>query len=396
MTIVDWVLVGAVIAFAWAGWRQGFVVGALSFAGFLGGGIGAAFLLPSVVAERIPAEPIRAAVLAGGILVCALVGQGLCSLLGRHLREGMTWSPARLIDNGGGAALNVLALAVITWIIASALAYLPATSVTDQIRQSRSLVAMDSLIPDQVRDSFSRLRDAVGSTMAPRVFSGLAEVTGPDVPAPLPDSIRTRGVRQARVSVLRVTGLAPECNTRVTGSGFVYGRSLVMTNAHVVAGVDEVQVEGSAGTSLTATVVAFDPRLDIAVLRVPGLDLPALPMSTSSPRTGDEAAVLGYPGGGELTGTPARIRAVLQARGDDIYGRAGVDRQVVSFRGRVKPGNSGGPLLTLRGAVYGMVFGSPVAERGTGYAISAEQLLGVGRRGERASTAVDTGSCQTR
>ena len=394
MAIVDWVLVGAVIAFAWAGWRQGFVVGALSFAGFLGGGLVAVYLLPDTIEGFVPQGPMRAVVLAGAILACALAGQVACSLAGRTLRNQMTWSPVQFVDNFAGAALNVLALAVITWIVASALASLPATS--EAVSSSRLVVALDSIVPDPVRNGFTRLRDSVGSTAAPAVFSTLAEITGPDVPEVDPRAVRTRGVREAMASVVRISGEALACESSVTGSGFAIGRSLVLTNAHVVAGIDEPRVELPDGEVRTGRVMAFDPRLDVAVLRVPDLGLPTLDFSTSRPRTGDDAVVMGYPDGANLVVGAARVRADFQARGDDIYGRAGVDREVVSFRGTVRPGNSGGPLVSPRGSVFGMVFGSGRTDPQTGYAIAVRDLMPIVEAGRRAKDPVSTGSCQTR
>lgn len=394
MSVVDWVLVGAIIAFAWAGWRQGFVVGALSFAGFLGGGLAAAFALPGVIEGFVPEGPMRAIVLAGSILASALAGQVACSLAGRSLRSQMTWSPVQFVDNLAGAALNVLALAVMTWILASALAALPATSAS--VRSSRLVVALDSIVPDQVRNGFTQLRDTVGSSAAPQVFSALAEFTGPDVPEVDPDAIRTRGVRAAMDSVVRIRGVAPACQARVTGSGFAIGRSLVLTNAHVVAGIDEPRIELPGGQVRTGRVMAFDPKLDVAVLRVPDLGLPVLDFSPSPPRTGDDAVVMGYPDGAGLVVAAARIRAAFRASGDDIYGVAGVDREVVSFRGEVRPGDSGGPLVSPRGSVFGMVFGSGRSDPQTGYAIAAGDLMPIVAAGRRADQPVSTGPCQTR
>lgn len=394
MAIVDWVLVGAIIAFAWAGWRQGFVVGALSFAGFLGGGLAAVYLLPAAIEGFVPEGPMRAIVLAGTVLGCALAGQVGASLAGRTLRGQLTWSPVQLVDNLAGAALNVLALAVITWILASALASLPATS--EAVRTSRLVVALDSIVPDPVRNGFTRLRDSVGSTAAPQVFSALAEFTGPDVPEVDPRAVRTRGVRQAMASVVRISGEAPACESSVTGSGFAIGRTLVVTNAHVVAGIDRPRIELPDGQVRTGRVMAFDPRMDVAVLRVPDLGLPTLDFSTARPRTGDDAVVMGYPQGADLVVGAARIRADFQARGDDIYGNAGVDREVVSFRGAVQPGNSGGPLVSPRGSVFGMVFGSGRSDPSTGYAIAVADLLPIVDEGRRADEPVSTGSCQTR
>ena len=172
MNLVDWVLIGAVIVFAFAGWHRGFVAGLLSFVGFLGGGLAAAFLLPSVVDALIETEWLRAVALGVGVLVSALLGQFAASILGDRLRGGITWRPARLVDNVAGAGLNVLALAVVAWIMASALAYVPLSLVSQQVTESRVLVALDSLVPVPARNAFGDLRDLVGTTSVPRIFSG--------------------------------------------------------------------------------------------------------------------------------------------------------------------------------------------------------------------------------
>lgn len=124
MNIVDWVLIGVLIVFAWAGWRQGFIAGLLSFIGFIGGGLLAAFILPDVIVQRTDSGFLRVAVLAISIILCAILGQLLTSFLGRRLRGGLTWRPVRLVDSLAGAALNVLGVAIVGWIVVSAVAYL--------------------------------------------------------------------------------------------------------------------------------------------------------------------------------------------------------------------------------------------------------------------------------
>ena len=397
MNPVDWILVGALIVFAWAGWRQGFVAGALSFAGFLGGALAAAFLLPGIIETRVEPGLVRSLLLAGGILVCAAGGQVLLSYLGRTLRTGITWTPARFVDSAAGAGLNILALAIVTWIIATAIAFLPQSSVTSQIRQSGVLVSLDSLIPDAVRNGFGEVRDAVGATAVPRIFSGLGEVTGPDVQPPDPKSTDVDAIVAARESIVRVTGSAGACQSSFSGSGFVYADHYVLTNAHVVAGVDAPTVQVRSGEPLfSATVVAFDPKLDSAVLFVPDLAAQALNFADAPPASGEEAVVGGFPGGGRYVASAVRIRATVTARGDDIYGDAGVAREVYSFRGEVSPGNSGGPLLGMTGSVLGMVFGAGLLDDPTGYAITGAQLASSAQAGLGRTAPVDTGSCKIR
>lgn len=397
MNPVDWVLLGAIVVFAWSGWRQGFVAGALSFAGFLGGGLLGAYLAPRVVDGASWSGGARVIAVGFIVLACAALGQGLTSYLGRELREGITWKPARALDSVGGAALNVLALAVVAWIVASAAANLPDTGLTQQIRSSSVLVGLDSLVPDPVRNAFTGLRDLVGSSGFPRVFSGLGEVTGPEVAAPNSKLAKSKPIAAASKSVVKVVGSAPDCGTQVTGTGFVYAPERVLTNAHVVAGVDSptVQLRGT-GEVLPARVVEFDPQVDVAVLLVPGLEAPLLSFSKVDAESGDDAVIAGFPGGGRFTLSPARIRALLTARGEDIYGRAGIVRDVYSFLGEVRPGDSGGPLLTPQGAVYGVVFASSLGDKETGYALTAEQVAPIAEDGVRARRAVGVGTCQLR
>lgn len=394
MNIVDWVLIGVLIVFALAGWRRGFVAGLLSFVGFIGGGLLAAFVLPDVIVKYTDSGFIRVAVLAIAIVVSAILGQLVASFLGRRLRGGLTWRPVRLVDSLAGAALNVLAVAIVGWIVVSAVAYLPASAVTKNIRQSSVLIGLDKLVPDIARNTFTNLRDAVSATAVPRVFSGLAEFTGPDVETPDAQSVKAGGVQSARASVVQVRGDAEACLSEISGSGFVVASGYVVTNAHVVAGVSEprVQVSGQ-GKYLRAKVVAFDPKLDFAVLLVPELRAAPLTLADNLAESGDPVVAVGFPGGGDLTATPARIRAVVTARGDDIYGQAGVERELYAFRGQLRPGNSGGPLLSPSGEVVGMVFGAGVGDSKTGYAITAPQLASAVRAAVTRTDEVSTGVC---
>lgn len=395
MTVVDWVLVGAVIVFAWAGWRQGFVAGLLSFVGFLGGGILAALLLPDLIASYFSEGIVRALVLIGAVLICALIGQTLTSILGRMLRAAITWTPVKYLDSTAGAALNVLALAVIVWIIATAIAMLPVSQTTTMVQQSKVVTTLDAIVPNQVRDVFIHLRDVVGQGSLPRVFSSITEVVGPEVKAPAAALTTEAAIARASNSVVRVTGSTDQCKTTLTGSGFFIAEGVVLTNAHVVAGVRDPQVE-LGNERWPATVVYFDPRLDVAALQVDSPFVPSLNLQTIPPSSGEDAAAIGYPGGTDLKVIPVRIRALIDARGDDIYGKSGVQRQVVSFRGNVIPGDSGGPLVSTKGQVLGMVFGSGISNKSTGYAIASSELNTAMATGIASDAPVDTGTCVVR
>ncbi|TEX47477.1 MAG: hypothetical protein B7C55_13975 [Actinomycetales bacterium mxb001] len=393
MNAIDALVLLAVVVFAWTGWRQGFVAGLLSFAGFLLGGLGAALLLPRIVeALGIPGFA-GAVLLAGGILASAILGQTVATIAGRSLRAGLTWTGARAVDSAAGAALNVVALAAVLWIAATAIGLLPSLGFAREVRSSLVLSTIDRAVPDAARNVFSGLRDAVDASGLPRVFSGFGQYAGPDVPPPNPALLRDPAVRAAWPSLAKISASA--CETNVVGSGFVYATDRVLTNAHVVAGAPSARVVIPGDpTRYDATVVAIDSRIDLAVLHVPGLPAPPLEFAGRLPDTGDSAVVAGFPGGGDLVAEPARVRARIDARGEDIYGRSGVVREVYSFRGTVVPGNSGGPLLSPRGRVFGVVFAAGLGEADTGYAITAAQAAEVAATGRTATAPVDTGACR--
>ena len=397
MSLVDAIVVAALALFAWAGWRRGFVAGVLSFAGFLGGGLLAAYVLPDLIEEHLEPGLLSGIVIIGAVLACAVLGQALASALGQSLRRGISWTPIRVIDSTMGMGLNILVLMLMTWLVVTVIAFLPASSVTESVRDSKVLVALDGLVPDAARDAFIGMRDVVAGTEMPRVFAGLGEVLGPDVAEPDPGVADDPAIADVRAAVVKVSGETPACSASVTGSGFVFAPEYVLTNAHVVAGLDEPSVSVRAsGPERAATVVAFDPELDAAVLHVPGLDSPALAFAPGYPRSGDDAVVAGFPGGGRFDAIAVRIRATVTARGEDIYGRAGVEREVYSFRGRVQPGNSGGPLLTPTGEVLGMVFGAGVSDAETGFAITAGELAAVVDQSRGRVEPVATGTCRIR
>lgn len=393
MNLVDAIVLAAIVVFAWTGWRQGFVAGLLSFGGFLIGALAAALLLPRVFEGVELPGALGPILLATAILLAALVGQTLASFLGRRLRSAMTWRGVQVVDSAAGAALNVVALAVVLWIIATAVGLVPSLSVAREVRSSLVLRTLDSAVPDRARDLFSGLRNAVDASGLPRVFSGLGQYAGPQVPAPNERLLRDPAVRASWPSLVKITSVA--CDAVVTGSGFAYAPDRILTNAHVVAGSEQptIRIPGDPA-SYDASVVAIDSRLDLAVLRVDGLPAPALSFATRPAETGDGAVVAGFPGGGDLEAGAARIRARIDARGEDIYGRSGVVRDVYSFRGVVIPGNSGGPLLAPNGRVYGVVFAAGLGEEETGYAITAEQAAPIAQRGAQSVEPVDTGACR--
>jgi S1-C subfamily serine protease len=395
---VDWLLIGALAIFAWAGWRQGFVAGVLSFAGFLGGGVAALLWLPSLIKSFVTDQSISVIVLGVAVLASAILGQVLFSILGRRLRENLTWRPVKFVDSFAGSALNVLAFALVGWVIASVLVFMPSNSIAGQIGQSQVLSTLDAIVPNQARTLFKNVSTLVGQTGIPRIVTGFGQEPSSQVAKP--EAGISRDVFPViETFTVRLTGDAQECNQSVSGSGFYFAPGRLLTNAHVVAGVQELQVRLTGlETSVPGQVIYFDPQKDVAVIATKERDTRVALFARGKAEIGDNSAVAGYPGGGDLSVTPARISGILSARGENIYGDIGVERAVYSLRSNVIPGNSGGPLVNGDGQILGLVFGSNT-DSDVGYALTNSELqdaVKFANEWKPSDGATDTGSCQLR
>lgn len=389
--LLDVVLALAVLGFALSGYRQGLLVGALSFVGFIGGGALGAALAPRVVGSLGSATTQSLGAVAV-VFVAATVGQVVATIVGSSLRDRLRWRPARQVDAVAGGVISAVAVLVVAWAVAVALArttVLPGLS--SQVRRSAVLSVVDGLMPEGARTSFAGFRRLLDRTGFPPVFNALGGQGAAPVPPPDPAVLSSAPLKAARSRVLKVVGDAA-CDRRLEGTGFVYAPHHLMTNAHVVAGVRSPVVLLENGTRLRASVVLFDPRRDVAVLDVPRLN--AAPLSFTGPVAGGSSTVVaGYPGDGPFTAVAARVRGRLEARGTDIYQRTSVTRSIYAVRARVRPGNSGGPLLTPRGGVAGVVFAASVDQADTGYALTAAEVQSDARAAASATSPVGTGGC---
>ena len=392
MSWVDAVLVISCLVAAASGFRQGLLVGLLGFTGFLGGGLAGMVLAPRVVGGWQPG-PAQVVVAVAVVLLAASAGQALLGWAGGRLRAALRWRPARLLDSAAGAALGVVAVLVVAWFVAAALRQAPLPTLARDVAGSRVLHGVDRVMPDDAHGLFGSFRSALGERGFPQVFGGLSPERIVPVSPPSPAVAASPGVRAAAGSVVRVDGDARGCSRSVEGSGFVFAPGLVMTNAHVVAGVAApvVRVRGT-GEPLGADVVVFDPGRDLAVLRVQDLGAPALEFVGGASR-GDQGAVAGFPRGGPYRVDAARVRETLTARGSDIYDSRRVTRSVLSLHTTVQPGNSGGPLLSPDGRVYGVVFAKSLDDARTGYALSLDEVAPVVAAARTARSPVDTMGC---
>ena len=369
--MVDLALVLMLTLAALRGWQRGFVVRALQLAGLIGAGAVAYFLLPIPMAH-IPSlsrpSLARSIVLILGVWIVALTGETLMSMLGRRVMA-RGHQTIRKGDALAGAVASMLVTTVLTWFVVTAVRPALPPSLVREVGQSRILTATDHAMPELPRRWAASLATSINTSRFPDVFSGLSPEPNPSVAAPDTGITAEPAVVRAAASVVKVLASSRSCGGS-EGSGWVVSAHRVVTNAHVVGGATTVvvQVRG-AGAYLRATVVAFDPHVDLAILDVPGLGAPAL--TRSGPLTsGESAVVAGYPLDGGYRAVAARVRDEIRATGRDIYSTGLVTRDVYSLYATVEPGNSGGPLLTASGTVAGTVFARSTTSKDTGYALT--------------------------
>ena len=391
--LLDLALIVVAAAFAVSGYRQGFIVGSLSFIGFVGGAVlGAQFgpaISRAIVGGQTQQDVVAVILLVSG----AIIGQFVASSIGAAMRQTMTGRSSTAIDAIGGSAVSVLSMLLIAWAIGSVLTASPFPVVDQQVNNSAVLATMDKLMPTQARTMFSEFRRMLASGPFPQVFSGIGAAHLFPVQAPDPAVLNSPGYQAARSRVVKVQGTAPNCDRSIEGSGFVYAPDHVLTNAHVVAGVTQGPVVSTAGgTTYHASVVFYDPQVDVAVLYVPGLNLTPLQFAGQA-QNGADAVVAGYPLNHPFTAVPARIGGTQRAVGPDIYQTGQVTRQIYEISGVVEPGNSGGPLLSPSGSVYGVVFAAAVGTSDTGFALTAAEVASDANAGARQTFPVSTQGC---
>lgn len=376
--MLDWAILAFTFALGLWGYRQGLIVGALTLVGFAAGAfvgsrIGPLLLTKGADSPYAPLCGALGALLAGAVMAVTLESFAL-GLRERLLRRSF-W---RTADGAGGAALIASVALGLAWVFGAVLLHAPSTErLRADIQQSLILRSLNDVLPPTgpLLNALDRVDPA------PTVLGPAAPVAPPDQAiASDPD------VLQAGGSVVRV--LSTACGLGIEGSGWAVEPEIVVTNAHVVAGADDTTVTTQDGAQLDATPIYYEPRLDLALLRV-GAALPTLPID-SERREGEDAAVLGYPENGPYSLAPARIGETRATISEDSYGNGPVERTITALSGDVRSGNSGGPLVDPEGHVVGTVFAATTSGPQGGFAIPAEQVREALRR---TSDEVGTGAC---
>jgi S1-C subfamily serine protease len=393
MNLLDGLIILAALGYGFTGFRNGAIVGVLALVGFFSGAIVGAQLagpLGSHLAHGRAQVPI--AIIC--VLFLAMLGQLLGTWVGSRLKARFVRNAGRQVDAGVGSVLGVVSVLLVAWMVAVPLASSPYPDLAAEASGSSIVRGVNDVMPDGMRSLYSRLRGYLDQSGFPPVFGDLPSTTIVNVapPASLTPKERQR-VQVAAQSTFKIYGQAPSCGRGIEGSGFVVSRHHIMTNAHVVAGTNQVGVVVASGQQLPATVVLYDPDRDVAILDVPDLHAKPLRFTGAPAKTGDSAVVLGYPEDGPLDTRPARVRARATVSGSDIYGNGSVRREVYSIRALVRSGNSGGPLLADDGSVLGVVFATDLRSSDTGYVLTAGEVAGDFAQGRQASTPVETGHC---
>jgi len=358
VTTADWIVLLVVVLAGLYGLANGLVRGALSLAGFALGAYLGAKVAPELLREGSPYGPLFAL---GGAVIGGTILHGLAGVLGGVLRTGLATIPGmRTLDSVAGMLLGAAAGILLCWAIGAVLLYLPGQSELRRAVQRSAILARinETFPPERLLETIERV-------------DPLGVLSGPPAVVPPPDSALARDpdVVVASRSVVRITGIA--CGLGVEGSGWIARRGLVVTNAHVVAGVRRPRVDRRNGAAYLATVVAFDERNDIAILRVPGLT--GRPLTLVDPERGIPVALVGYPENGPLARAPGRLGGTRNLISRDAYGRGPVTRRITAIRGLVRPGNSGGPSIDAQGRVRSTVFARRQGERG-GYGVPADAV----------------------
>ena len=389
MNLLDWLLVVLVLAYALSGYWQGFVTGAFATTGLLLGGLFGVWIAPVALGDANPSLLVSLGALFIVILAASL-GQALLQFTGAKIRDKITWQPARAVDAVGGALLSAAAVLLVAWALGVAIAGAGLSGITPLVRESSVLSRVDETLPEQASGVLGAFNNVVGTSFFPRYLEPFAPERIVEVGPGPKRLLSDPDVEDAGESVLKIRG-TNECGRGVEGSGFVYADDRVMTNAHVVAGVDdpEVIIDDS---SVSAEVVYYNPDLDVAVLAADTSGLPELAFDQTAGAE-DGVAILGYPQDGPYDVQPGRIRSEQRLRSPNIYGEGTVIREVFSLRGLVRPGNSGGPIVSSTGDVVGVVFAASVTDRDTGYALTADQVQRSAGAGQTSDDEVSTGDC---
>ncbi len=388
MNLVDIVIVALVLSALFRGHELGLVRQLGSTVGFIGGlAIGVA--LQPYTTNLVDTPMARSIVALLTVLGSAFVMLGIGEYVGFRLKNAFENRHFHRIDGWFGSVLGAATLLLAVWLGAAIINTMPLTQAQDEIRNSRILGQLNNTLPSTTT-VLANLSHLIQPNGFPQVFTGNEPSLPANTNVPGIDSDLQRAIDRSKTSVVKMEGLG--CGGVVEGTGFVIDTDLVVTNAHVIAGVRQPYVRDSNGQH-TATPVWFDPELDFAIVRADNLAGGPLLLASDLAERRTRGAILGYPGGGPLTAGGASVIDHFTARGRDIYNQGFSDREVYSLAAKVIPGNSGGPVIAADGTVLGVIFAQSTSHQSVGYALSMPQLAGAINQAQAQNRQVSTGPC---
>jgi S1-C subfamily serine protease len=392
---IDYALIALGIYGLFIGWRRGLIDSVFAI---LGVGLGIWLANTGLefyygASEEISSKRIAITTLV--FFVGIAIGNIFGSIIGNFIRSFFARGPLNFFNKLTGSAFSALIWAAVLWLLSGFISALPVSKISETVDDSYVITKLDEYVPDEFSKYIDFARSLIITSQLPEVAIDVIAETEPEPEIEVLDTTILKNTRvvNAFQSVARIESISEQCNTRLSGSGFVIAENLVVTNAHVVAGINRPNVRiGGKGKSVSGKVIYFDSRVDLALIRTNGLTAAALSMGENLERN-DVAVVAGFPLGGNLTPLPARIKAVAKATDKDIYGNGEVTREMYVLNAGVQQGDSGAALLDAQGKVVGVVFAASAAESSVGYALTLTELKKALIMGQARTEAVKTGKC---
>jgi len=394
MNVIDIFLAAAILMFGWIGFRRGTLRIVLSLLGLAVGGSLGIIATPSLQSLFSGASyAFKPAIGLTSIVLSASLGMFLFGILGGFLRVILLPFPfMKTFDSLIGLFLAVVAVASIISTLSSAAQVIPNNTINKLFAESKINLEIEKYLPDRFINTAQRIQNVVTNSPLPEVFRSLVEsriITSQlEEDVGIPES-----VKKSIASTVRIDGIAKSCSAAMVGTGFIVANERVITNAHVVAGVQEPVITlSNTQTQLGGKVILIDRKKDLAIIFVPGLA--GNNLTFIGPVTPNEVGfVVGYPNGGSLRTSAVSVSAEFESLGLDIDGNNDARRDLIAFGGDVKPGNSGGPLLNEQGQVLGIVFAADEKNKNTGYALAPNEMAKLISESTYVTEPIDTGNC---